>query len=887
MLPLLAGLILGAMALPDRAMPSEHGLPCSSGVPKNSRWARVKAIFLSVLDIPDADRPKFLADACGGDADVEREVVSLLAHDVEAGSFCETPAAGLLGVGALPPVAAPVRLPAGSRLGVYEVTGFIAAGGMGEVYCARDTQLGREVAIKRVGAEFANPQATARLIGEARHASSLKHPNICTIHEVGTAEGRPFIVMELIDGRPLSEVLREGRPTLGVALRYGIEVADALDHAHGRGVVHRDLKSSNIVIDRSGKPIVLDFGLAKRLLKSGEPQTVESNVGNHHTPAGTLSHMAPEVLLGGRADARTDVWAIGVLLYELATGGLPFTGRTPFETSAAILGEPPRPMEPRVPLALRLVIERCLVKNPGNRYQRASDVRAALERIEGTQSWPIVWRLLIQGRPRALQITAGVALLVLSALSVTGLRRHLDAAAPHVSTFAVLPLANDAGNAADEVFVAGMTDALTAQLGAIGTVRVISRSSAIHAVASGQTVPEIGRALGADAVLRGTVGRLSNRIRLSLRLTEAATGRVIWSDDFERHAREVLVLQADAVRALAFGIRAGLRPDVRERLTMVRAIGPDVYEAYVKGRYAYDQRTPDSLQVAVKEFTRALELDPTYAPAYAALANCYNQLGTVLVGSGSPREYRPRAAAAAIKALQIDPNSAEAHTALGFVRHYEWQWRDAEQELTRAIELNPNYALAHVYYANLLMSLRRSDESLREILAAKDLDPFSLDVNANLGWMLASAGRYDEAIEHLKRTVALDSSYPHARTRLAEALNSAGRYDEALSQVNEAVRLTNRSPSALGQLAKTYALLGRTAEARAVLDEVLALARHQYVPPASLFLLYQALGETETALDWLERSYDERSNFMAYIASQNELRSNARFQRMLRLVGLN
>lgn len=836
------------------------------------------------------ERPAFLAAACGGDADLEREVRSLLDNDLDAGSFCETPAAGLLGFGGLPPASSPVRLPVGCRLGDYEVTGFIAAGGMGEVYRARDTQLSREVAIKRVGAEFAGGQATARLIREARHASRLKHPHICTIHEVGHADGLPFIVMELIDGLPLSEVLRAGRPPVSVALRYGIEVAGALAHAHSRGVVHRDLKSSNVVIDGSGKAVVLDFGLAKRLLTSGEPQTVESTSGHDHTPAGTLSHMAPEVLLGGRADERSDVWSMGVLLYELVTSDLPFKGRTSFETSAAILNEPPAPMPRHVPVALRLVTERCLVRNPRDRYQRAEDVKSALEGIAAERSWPIVGRLLIQRRRKALQIAAGAAIaLAVAVLSGPGLRQYFAGGGPRVGTLAVLPLANDAANEVDEVFAAGMTEALTEQLGATGAVRVISRSSTIYAVGAGTPVAEIGRALGADAVLRGVVGRSAGRIRLNLQLTEVATGTTLWSDDLERSGRDVLALQSDAVRVVAVGIRATLRPDVRERLTTVRAISPDVYEAYLKGRYAWNQRTRESVQVAVTEFTRALELDPTFAPAHAALADCYNQFGTVLIGTGSPREYRPKAAAEAIKALQIDPNSAEAHAALGFTRHYEWQWIEAEKEFVRAIELNPNFALAHSYLANLLMSLRRHDESLRHAYAARDLDPFSLVINTNLGWMLNSAGRHDEAIEHLTRTIALAPDYPQARTRIAEALSNAGRYDEALVHVNEAVRLTNRSPNTLGQLAKTYAKLGRRVEAQLILDEVLAVARNRYVPPASLFLLYEAFGEIDTALDWLERCYEERSNFMAYIGHSSwfTLRSNPRFQSMVSRVGLN
>ena len=869
--------------------PSELSRSRASGLERYESWPRVRAVFLEALDVPAAQRPEFLANACASDSELRREVESLLENDADAGSFCEVPAASLLGFGGVSPSLdiSPVRLPLGTRLGHYEVTGFIAAGGMGEVYRARDTQLRREVAVKRVGAEFADPRAANRLIREAQHASSLTHPNICRVYEVGNDDGVPFIVMELIDGRPLAAVLREGRLPLATTLRYGIEVADALDHAHGRRVVHRDLKSANIVIDSSGKAVVLDFGLAKRLAKNGEPHTVDSVPANRHGPAGTLSHMAPEVLAGGSADARSDIWSFGVLLYELATARLPFRGRTDFETSASILNESPAPLEHTVPLALRLVIEQCLVKDPARRYQRASDVRDALRGVAADRSWLVVWRLVFNRRRRSLQIAAVGTCFMVAALSDVRVWPHLGLTAPRVDTLVMLPLASEPEQDGEDVFAAGMTEAITAQLGATGAVRVISRASVAHAARSGSTAPEIGRTLGADAVLHGAVGRTAGRIRLRLRLTDVTNQRVVWADDFEGSAREVLVLQADAVRSLAEGLRANLRPDVRERLRVVRAISPDVYEAYLKGRYAFNQRTRDSLQVAVEQFTRALELDATYAPAQAALAECYNQFGTVNVGTGSPREYRPKAAAAAIKALQLDSNSAEAHAALGVVHHYEWRWTDAEKELSRAIELNPNYAVAHGYYANLLMSLKRYDESVRHAHVARDLDPFSLSINANLGWMLRVAGRHDEAIAQLTRTVALDPAYPQAHTRLAEVFIVAGRFEEALQQAHEAVRLTKQSPSALGQLAKTYALMGRAGEARAVLDDMLARAKNQYVPPASLFSVYHAFGETETALDWLERAYEERSNFLAYIGGQDDLRSNPRFQVLLRRVGLN
>jgi len=858
-------------------------LPTGPTHPAHDRWERVKAVFLDALDVPDADRPDFVTRACGGDQDVAREVYALLESDRNAGSFCETPAAGLLGAGGFGGWAPAARLQPGTQVGDYEITGFIGAGGMGEVYRARDRRLGRDVAIKTVPADAVPGDATLRLLKEARHTSSLKHPNICTVYEVGESSGVPFIVMELLEGRTLGERQREGKLPLEEALRYAVQVADALDHAHGRGVVHRDLKSSNVVIEEGGRAIVLDFGLAKRLPQ--DDQVSKSTTLSEHGPAGTLTHMAPEVLLSGRGDARSDVWSIGVLLYDLVNGYLPFSGRTAFETSSAILGESPKPMARGVPLALRLVIERCLTKNPDERYQRAAGVRTALQAIVARRPWPIIGRWLIPNRRKGVRIAMATALgaLAISAAIAIGTR-----STPSFQTIALLPLENSSGQPTDDFYAAGVTDALIAQLGAVGDLRVISRTSAMRVGRSAKTPPEIGRELGADAIVTGSLRRSSGLIRLDLRLVEPERSAVIWSKTFERNSRDVLVLQAEAVRGLAGAVRSALRPGATERLTMVPAINPDVYEAYLKGRYEWNLRTAASLRLAIQHFTRTLELDPAYAPAHAALADCYNQLGTELVGVGSPREYRPRAAAEAIRALQIDANSSEAHAALGYVRHYQWQWAEAEKAFLRAIELNPSNALARLWYANLLMSRGRFDESLRQAYAARDLDPFSLIVNTNIGWVLTDARRYGEAIDHLTRTVALDPAYPQARRRLAGALASAGRYDEAFAQIDELLRLTNRSPSSLTMLANVSARAGRTVEARAVLRELLTMADHQYLPPGTIGAIYSALGDIDTAVEWMERSYDEGSNAVAYLASEpwnDGMRSHPRFQALLRRTG--
>jgi len=864
--------------------------PAGPGSVGPDRWQRVKAVFLEVVEQPPLDRETTLTRLCIGDDDLRREVESLLASEAEASGLLEQPAHSILDEaddadeGHWRP-----RLEIGTTLGPYEIVGFIAAGGMGEVYRARHTVLGRVVAIKTVGADLGDASGRRRLVREARHAATLKHRNICTIYEVGESAGdeQPFIVMEYLDGRSLRTVVHDGPRELGQILRVGIQVADALAHAHEHGIVHRDLKSSNIVIDSTGRVVVLDFGLAKRVSSSSDGPAGDSTLTTHGVVAGTLTHMAPEVLLGSPADARSDVWALGVLLYELATGRLPFVGRTSYETSAAIISDPPRTMSTRVPLALRLVIERCLAKKPEARYQRASDVGAALDAIERRRAWPLVGRLLVSMRRRTLRAIAAAIVLV-PALVWAGAKLRPRIGLGATARLAILPLGNATGDSTAGYFADGMTDALIAQLGAATNVRVVSRASASRAAARARTTADVAKQLGASMLVQGTLRRTSGRVAVDMRLVEPTRGRALWSDKYERDASDVLALQADIVRALALAIRLTLRPEAEGRLATVRAVRPDVYEEFLKGRFEWNKRTAQSLQRAMAHFSRAVELDPTYAPAHAALADCYNQLGTVLVGTGSPKLFRPRAEAEAIRAMQIDPLVAEAHAALGYAKHYGLQWPEAEREFRRAIELNPSYSLVHVWYANLLMSQRRFDEALREVGLARELDPFSLIVNTNVAWILDFSGRYQAAIDQLRATLAIDSNYVQAHVRLAGALSSAGRFDEALAEAQRVVALTGRAPSGLGTLAVAQAEAGRKAEASATLTEILALAHAQYVPPWTIGAAYAALGNVDSAVVWVERAFDERSNFIAYLAVEPlalTLRHNPRFQRLLTRVG--
>ena len=859
------------MATADTPTPSPH---------QDAAWARIKALFLETIDVAQEDRARWLDEACGTDAGLRREIESLLASDREAGSFCETPAAALPGADGVDRFAP--RLPPGTRLGPYEILAFIGAGGMGEVYRARDARDARDVAIKTVNAALAHPAGEWRLLREARHASTLRHPNICAIHEVGEADGIAFIAMEFVDGRPLSVIQRGGPLALDRVLAYGSEIAGALDHAHRHGLVHRDLKQSNVVIGRAGRAVVLDFGLAARLPAEDGAPPVESLTASGQGPAGTLTHMAPEVLLGARADARADVWALGVLLYEMATGELPFTGRTPFETSAAILAEPAKPMPRRLPLALRLVIGRCLEKDPRRRYQRAADVRDALGAVCGTRRWPLAARLL--AARRSTQRRAGWAALALIAAGAASLYA-LRPADPPIRAVAVMPFAHGTAPG-DQAYAEGIAEAIAARLGATAAVRVVSGASIAP---NGTSAAEAGRALGADGIVTGTLRRGRDGLELDLRLVDASRGVTRWSQTFTRNARDVLVLEADAVRALAAGLDAALTPAARERLTLVPAVRPDVYEAYLRGRYEWNQRTAGSLERAVAQFERAIALDPAFAPAHARLADCYNLLGTVMVGSGSPLTYRPRAEGAAIKALQIDPDLAEAHAALGYVRHYTWQWADAEQSFLRAIELNPSAPLPRLWYANLLMSRARFDEALRQAYAARDLDPFSLVVHTNIGWIELYAGQTGASIATLRRAVALDPSYPQAHWRLAGSLAAAGRAGDALAEVETVLRLTGRSPSSLILSAQILADVGRVAEARRTLAEVMERARTGYVSPGMMPGTYAALGDVDQAVAWMERAYGEQANAVAYFAvdpDMRALRGDARYLAMLQRVGL-
>lgn len=839
------------------------------------RWAEIKTVFAEAVACPAELRRAFLSNRCGADVELHDAVRRLLDAHAAAPEFMEaSPVEGLA-----------ARAAAGGRFsgsvrGPYRLGRLLGAGGMGEVYEARDGRTGNRVAVKVLiegGAERAR-----RLAREAQLAGALDHPNICRVYETGEDEAGPYVAMELLEGRVLADVVSEGGVDTTSVVSIALQVAEAIAHAHARGIVHRDLKTANVIVTRDGPVKVLDFGLARRLPQGVEREVSAASLTEAGTIAGTLSCLAPEVLRGARADARSDVWAFGIVLHELVTGRLPFEGRTPFELTSAVLYEPPQPLPRQTPAGLQAIRDNCLAKDPAMRYQTGEEILADLRAF---QAGARIVRRNRRRRPVRAALVPALALVAVLTVTIGTILVNRHTANGATPAIAVLPLASQPGQ---DHLASGVTEALIDRLGTIDTLRVISRASATR-YRIDAPLADLRRDLHAGTVIRGSVERGDGRVRLTVDVVETATGRLLSHQTYDRPEQEVLALENDAVRAIVERLGVPMSDAQRATLAAARAVDPSVYEAFLKGRFYWNRRTTGSLDQAVTFFRTAIDRDPTYAPAHAALADCYNQLATVLVGAASPAALRPRAKAEAIRAIQIDDSLAEAHATLAYVSHYDWDWATAQREFRRALELNPNLALAHVWYANYLMSRLRMPEALAEVRRAEQLDPFSLVVVTNVGWVLAYAKRPDEAIAAYRRAIALDESYVQARGRLADQLADAGRFDEAIAERQKVIALTRRSPSSVAGLAGTYAEAGRRAEATALLREVVRRSQEEYVSPIAISGVYLRLADTDAAFEWLEQAFRERSNGMVYLAldsAYDRVRNDSRYRQLLTRVGL-
>lgn len=800
-----------------------------------------------------------------------------------------------------------MALPAGKRLGPYEIVALLGSGGMGEVYRARDSRLDRTVALKVLPeAVFEDDARKTRFEREAKALAALSHPNILSIFDFGTQDGISYAVMELLEGETLREKLDEGPIPLAQAVDYSLQAARGLSAAHQKGVIHRDLKPENLFVTNGGHLKILDFGLAKRVdvVPPGD-ETKATTVSRHTEPGtvmGTASYMSPEQVRGLPLDARSDIFAFGAIFYEMLTGRRAFEGATSADTVSDILKEdPPRLSRDgaEFPSALERVVRHCLAKNREGRFESASELAFALHAAGDVSIPPETSGTFPRPRPPRIPawllalVGAFTLLTVLLVGDVGGLRRRLSwgGRTSRIESLAVLPLTNLSGDPLQEYFADGMTEELITALANVSALRVTSRTSVIRYKSSSKSLPEIAKELGVDAIVEGSVMRSGSQVKITAQLIDAGRDRHLWADSFQRELKDVLALQGEVARAIASEIGVRLTAQERLRLVEKKTVNPEAYEAYLRGQYHLFRRTATDATKSLEYFQQAVEKQPDYALAYAGIAEAYETAAGSVQGALSPKEAFPRAKAAAMRAVELDSTLGEPHAVLGWSSFvFDRDWMTAESQFQQALRLNPNYAIAHENYAMFLSRMGRFEEAIGQLKRSHELDPLSLNGNTMMGIALGLARRDDEAFPWFRRVLDMDSNFLRAHFGLGLALLHQRKYDEAITELQRAVELSGGGASQLGVLGYGYAVANRRGEALEIVEKLVVGSREHYVPPTVVAVVFCGLGDKDQAIAWLEKGNEERDPWLTGLKVDplfDSLRSDPRFLDLLRRVGLN
>ncbi len=750
----------------------------------------------------------------------------------------------------------------GRKVSHYQILQDLGGGGMGLVYSAQDLKLGRKVALKFLPEPTGrDPEAHKQFMREARAASAINHPNICTVYEVGEHEGRPFIVMELLEGRTLKHRIG-GKPLDNeTLLELAVGFTEGLETAHGQGIVHRDVKPANLFVTAKGQAKILDFGLAKQE-RSGDPRDQTQPLTIPGITHGTLSYMSPEQARGEPVDARTDVFALGAVLYEMATGQQAFPAKTPAEGLEALLNKQPTPAEslnPAMPAELVRVIERALQKDKKARYQSAGEMVAELKRLR---------REVELGR--------------------TAVFDGRSAAVPTLASLAILPFENAAGDPEAEYLCEGVPEGLINSLSTVAGLRVMARSAVFRYKGKSVDPQSAGKQLGVAALLSGRVSLRGGALVITAELIDVERGWQLWGERYNRRPDDLPAVEEEIVREISRKLKLRLTGEQDKRLARRAAHNPAAHHAYLAGRYHWNKWTPEGFLAAISHYERAIAADPNSALGYAGLADGFNLLG--LYALRPPRDAFPRATAAALKALALDPDLAEAHSALGTSRFFhEWDWPAASADFQRALELNPGYAPGHHIYSSALSAMGRHEEAIAEARLGLESDAFSLVGILNLGWAAFNARRYDDVAEHCRRALELDQGFVRARELMGMALALGRRADDALAEARRVLQAHDGSPRSLAVCGYVFATCGSKEEARQIVETLRTLAAQRYVPALSLAFVSAALGKSDPAFGWLERAHDEQDSLLVGLRVDprlDKLRGDQRFTDLEERVGL-